>query len=157
ESEQVLAVSLMIPPDVSNEFVAADAKVLRHLAPEYAESHPLAGNKEQTKFGYGSWFCIGIVLGGFLAAVRLRTWKARASAVWWRQNRNAPIALRLTASFCGGVLMLVGAALAHGGAAGHFVSGWAQLSLSAVPFTIAMLGFGMLVAYGVYPRTPNID
>jgi uncharacterized membrane protein YedE/YeeE len=52
--------------------------------------------------------------------------------------------------------MLVGAGLAQGGASGHLVSGWAQLSLSAVPFTIAMLGSGMLVAYVVYPMTPNI-
>ncbi|NOR68035.1 MAG: YeeE/YedE family protein [Woeseiaceae bacterium] len=153
---QVLAVGLTKPLDMSNEFIVADAKTLKHLAPEYAKTHPLAGNEEHTKFGYCSWFCIGLVGGGLLAAVRLRTWRARATTAWWRRNHNAPVVLRLIAGFGGGVLMLVGAGLAHGGTSGHLVSGWAQLSLSAVPFTIAMLGSGMLVAYVVYPRTPNI-
>jgi len=30
----------------------------------------------------------------------------------------------------------------------------AQLSLSAVPFTMTMFGFGMLEAYLAYPKTP---
>ncbi len=152
----VLAVGITEPLAISNEFIVADAKALERLAPEYAKTHPLVGNEEYTKFGYGSWFCIGLVVGGFLAAVRLRTWKARATAAWWKQNRDAPVVLRLIAGFSGGVLMLIGAGLAHGGVSTHFVSGWAQLSLSAVPFTIAMLGSGMLVAYVVYRRTPNI-
>ena len=152
----VLAVSMTEPLTISNEFIAVDAKALKHLAPEYAETHPLAGNEEHTKFGYGSWFCIGLVGGGFFAALRMRTWRARVTTTWWRQNRNAPIALRLIAGFGGGVLMLVGAGLAHGGVSGNIVGGWAQLSLSAVPFTIAMLGSAMLVAYFVYPRTPDM-
>lgn len=102
----VLAVGLTEPLAISNEFVVVDAKALKRLAPEYAETHPLAGDEEYTKFGYGSWFCIGLVVGGFLASVRLRTWRARATTVWWKQNRNAPIALRLIAGFSGGILAI---------------------------------------------------
>ncbi|MHC4495316.1 MAG: YeeE/YedE thiosulfate transporter family protein, partial [Planctomycetota bacterium] len=103
------------------------------------------------------WFCIGIVIGASLTALHLRTWKVSTTASWWRRNHNTPIGLRLIAGFAGGVLMLLGAGLAHGGASEHFISGWAQLSLSAVPFTITMVGFGMLVAYLIYPKTPGTN
>ncbi|MHC4432408.1 MAG: YeeE/YedE thiosulfate transporter family protein [Planctomycetota bacterium] len=152
---QVLAVSLVGPLDVSDQFVVADARTLEHLAPEYAENHPLISNEEYKKFGYGWWFGIGIALGALLAALHLRTWKVRATAVWWRRNHDAPALLRLIAGFCGGFFVLLGAGLAHGGTTGQFVSGWTQLSLSAVPFTVTMFGFGMLVAYLVYPKTPD--
>jgi len=152
---QVLAVSLVGPLDVSNQFVVADAKTLNRVAPEYTENHPLISNEESRKSGYGWWFDIGLVLGALLAALHLRIWKVRATTVWWQQNHDAPMLLRLIAGFCGGFLILLGAGLAHGCITGQFISGWSQLSLSAIPFTITMFGFGMLVAYLVYPKTPK--
>ena len=154
---QVLAAGLAVQLDVSNEFVTVDAKALERLAPAYADNHPLISDAERTKFGYGSWFCIGIVLGGFVAAMVLRTWNVRAACAWWRRNHNAPMVLRLIAGFVAGVLMLVGAGLARGGASEHLLGGWAQLSLSAVPFTLAMAGSGMIVAYIVYPGSPGTN
>lgn len=154
---QVLAIGLVRPLDVSEQFVVADAEALERVAPEYAENHPLIGDEEYKKFGYGWWFNIGLVLGAFFAALHLRMWKVRATTVWWRRNHDAPIVLRLMAGFCGGALILFGAGLARGGATGHLVSGWAQLSLSAVPFTITVFGFGMLAAYLVYPKIPSAD
>lgn len=152
---QVLAISLAEPLDVSTQFVVADAKVLERAAPEYAKNHPLISNEEYKHSGYGWWFNIGLALGACLAAVHLRTWKVRATTVWWRRNHDAPVVLRLIAGFCGGVFILFGAGLAHGCMSGQFLSGWAQLSLSVVPFTISMFGFGMLAAYLVYPKTPK--
>jgi uncharacterized membrane protein YedE/YeeE len=154
---QILAIGLVKPLDVSPQFVVADAEALERVAPEYAENHPLINNEEYKKSGYEWWFNIGLVLGAFIAALHLRIWKVRATTVWWRRNHDAPVVLRLIAGFCGGALILFGAGLARGCTAGHLVSGWAQLSLSAVPFTITMFGFGMLVAYLVYPKTPSAD
>jgi len=154
---QVLAIGLVRPLSVSIPFVAADAKVLEHVAPEYTQHHPLISNEEYKRFDYGFWFNIGLVLGAFLTALHLRRWKLSATSLWWRWNHNAPIQLRLITGFCGGVLLLLGAGLAHGCISGQFTGGWAQLSLSAVPFTITMFGFGMLVAYLVYPKAPNLD
>jgi hypothetical protein len=37
------------------------------------------------------------------------------------------------------------------------MSGWSQLSLSVVPFTVTLFGMGMLVARLVYPKTPDIE
>jgi uncharacterized membrane protein YedE/YeeE len=152
---QVLAIALVKPMGVSKQFVVADAKVLNRVAPEYSENHPLLSNEQYKKFGYGWWFNIGIVLGALLAALHLRAWKVRAVSLWWQRNHDAPVLLRLIAGFCGGVLILLGARLAHGCITGQFIGGWAQLSLSAIPFTISLFGFGMLVAYLVYPKTPN--
>lgn len=154
---QVLAIGLVRPLSVSTPFVAADAKVLERIAPEYTQSHPLISNEEYKRFDYGFWFNIGLVLGALLTALHLRKWKLQATSLLWQWNHNAPILLRLITGFCGGVLLLLGAGLAHGCITGQFASGWAQLSLSAVPFTITMFGFGMLVAYLVYPKAPNFD
>ena len=149
---QVLAVSLVGPLEVSSPFVSADAKALEHLAPEYAENHSLVSSEEYQQWGYGEWFNIGIVLGALIAVLHMRTWQLRTTTVLWQRNHNAPVLLRLIVGFCGGVFVLLGAALAHGAVSGQFISGWTQLSLSAVPFTITMLGCGMLVAYLVYPK-----
>ncbi len=152
---QVLAIALAQPLDTSRQFVVADAKTLQRAAPEYAQNHPLISDKERNKFGTGLWFGIGLILGAFLAALHLRTWKVRVSSAWWQRNHNDPVLLRLITGFCGGLCALLGAALAYGGLIGQSGSGWAQLSLSAIPFTIGALGSGMLIAYLVYRNAPN--
>jgi hypothetical protein len=53
------------------------------------------------------------------------------------------------------VILLFGARLAYGCVTGQFISSWTQLSLSAIPFTVTLFGFGMLIAYLVYPKKPN--
>ena len=63
----------------------------------------------------------------------------------------------MIAGFIGGFLILLGARMAHGCTSGQFASGWAQLSLSVVPFTITLFGFGMLTALLVYRKTPDIE
>jgi hypothetical protein len=154
---QVLAIALAQPVDVSSQFVVADAKTLELAAPEYSQNHPLISDKDYNKFGKGGWFGVGLVLGALFAALHLRTWKVRATSAWWRRNHQGPVLLHLIAGFCGGLCALLGAGLAQGGVTGQFLSGWAQLSVSAVPFTITVFSFGALVAYLVYPKAPNKD
>lgn len=164
---QVLAIALAQPLDVSNQFVVADAKTLQRVAPEYAENHPLIqALKEQDLqsntpgllgLASGWWLTIGLVLGAFLAALHLKTWKVRVSSAWWRQNHADPVVLRLISGFCGGFCALLGAGLAYGSIVGLCGSGWAQLAVSAIPFTIAALSSGMLIAYLVYRKAPNKD
>lgn len=152
---QVLAIALVEPMSVSKPFVDADVKVLNRVAPEYSQNHPLLSDKQYKGFGFGWWFNLGIILGACLAAFHLRLWKVRIVSVWWQRNHDAPVLLRLIAGFCGGVLIFLGAGFARGCITGQFFGGWAQLSLSAIPFTITLFIFGMLVAYLVYPKTPN--
>jgi hypothetical protein len=152
---QVLAIALVKPMGVSKPFVVVDTEVLNRVAPEYSENHPVLNDEQNKKFGYGGWFDIGIIIGACFAALHLRAWKVRTVSSWWQRNHEAPALLRLIGGFCGGVLLLLGARLAYGCVTGQFISGWSQLSLSAIPFTISLFGFAMLVAYLVYPKKPN--
>jgi len=153
---QLLAVGLVKPLGVSTQFVVADAKIINLVNSEYAKNHPLIGKEKYQKFGYGWWLDVGIVCGAFVASVLIRRWKVQKTTVWWQANRGRAVAGRIIAGFVGGFLILLGARFAHGCTSGQFVSGWTQLSLSTIPFTITMFGFGMLTAFLVYPKVPKI-
>ncbi len=154
---QVLAVALSGPLGVSTQFVILDSMAIHQAAPEYAQNHALIGTERYQKLGYGFWLDVGLVVGALAAAVAVRRWRVQRSTVWWKANRNGSTAGRFFAGFVGGIFILLGARMAHGCTSGNFASGWAQLSLSAVPFTVTLFGFGMLTAWLVYPKTPDIE
>lgn len=154
---QVLAVGVKKPLGVSTQFVVADARVVAAAAPGYAESHSLISKSKYQKFGYGWWLDVGLVAGACIAALATKRWKLNRVPVWWQANRGASSAGRFVACAIGGFLILLGARLAHGCTSGQFASGWAQLALSAVPFTVTLFGFGMLTAFVMYRKTPDIE
>ena len=131
---QILAVSLGQSLDVSPQFINTNTKILNSVAPEYLEEHPIMDNVEYEESGHGWWFGIGIAIGAVIAAIYLKIWKLQITTDLWQQNHNIPIIIRMIICFFGGFLMLLGAGIAYGGISGHFFSGWAKLSLSAVAF-----------------------
>ena len=153
---QLLAVSARDPLGVSTQFVVGTSLAVHQVAPEYAKGHKLISKDKYTKLGYGWWLDVGLVAGAFLAAVAAGRWRLRVRTVWWSANGRSAIG-RLGLGFVGGFLILLGARLAHGCTSGQFASGWAQLSLSVVPFTVGMFVFGMLAAKLVYPKAPAIE
>ena len=166
---QVLAVSVKKPLGVSTQFVVAESVAMRQMKGKYAEyatSHPLIGdktegdkpvpNKKYAKFGYGWWLVVGLLGGAFLASVLTGRWRLSVTTAWWRANNRGALS-RLVVGLVGGFLVLLGARLAHGCTSGQFASGWAQLSLSAVPFTVTLFGFGMLTARLFYGKAPSIE
>jgi len=154
---QVAAIGLAKPLGVSTQFVVADTKLLDAAAPEYVAAHELVSSDKYRKLGYGWWLDIGIIVGAALAALATRRWRVQTSTVWWSETRGPGAASRMVACFIGGMFILLGARFAHGCTSGQFASGWAQLTLAAVPFTITLFGFAMLTAMFVYPRTPRIE
>ncbi len=154
---QVAAVAVHKPLGVSTQFVTAGTQVLEKVVPSYVEGHPLIAKKKYRVPGYGWWLDIGILLGAFGASVLFRRFKVRKAPVWWEFNRGGGAGKRFAAAFAGGILILFGARLAHGCTSGQFASGWAQLSFSAVPFTIALFGAAMVTAFFIYPRSPHIE
>ncbi len=154
---QVAAVAIHKPLGVSTQFVVAGTQVLEKAAPSYVEHHPLISKKKYREPGYGWWLDIGLLLGAFGAALAVRRFRVSKAPAWWVFNQGEGAGKRFLAAFGGGVLILFGARMAHGCTSGQFVSGWAQLSLSAVPFTISLFGAAMLTALLVYPRTPPIE
>lgn len=154
---QILAIATSKPLGVSTEFVVVDSVGLHKVAPEYAQGHPLISNEKYQEFGYGWWFDIGLIAGAFIAAALVGRWKLRASTAWWNENHPNKVMSRFWICFAGGLLILLGARFANGCTSGQFASGWAQLSLSVVPFTVTLFGFGILAARLVYPKVPVIE
>jgi len=154
---QVLAVGLKEPLGVSTQFVVADTQLLQKTHPQYVNQHPLIKSASYRQPGYGWWFDIGLIAGAFVAAALSGRWRLRVSTLWWQANRGPAVGKRLLTAFVGGVLILLGARFAHGCTSGQFASGWAQLSLSAVPFTLTLFLFGMVTARLVYPKAPGIE
>jgi hypothetical protein len=154
---QVLAVGLTKPLGVSTQFVVADAKAINKIAPTYTENHPLISKEKYQKYGYGWWLDVGLIAGAFLAALLAGKWKIRKTTVWWQASHGDKVRTRFVVGFAGGFLILLGARMAHGCTSGQFASGWAQLSLSVLPFTVTLFGFGMLAAYLIYPKVPEIE
>lgn len=153
----VLAVGLKGPLGVSTQFVVVESIGLHNMAPDYAQNHPVLKNEKYTKLGYGFWLDVGLMAGALIAAVASRRWRFQATTVWWRASHGPGVGLRLLTGFIGGFFILLGARLAHGCTSGQFASGWAQLSVSAIPFTVMMFVAGMIVARLTYPKIPTIE
>ncbi|MBN1817679.1 MAG: YeeE/YedE family protein [Sedimentisphaerales bacterium] len=155
---QVLAVGINKPLGVSTQFVVVEGVVAKQVMPDYARQHSLLKSEKYQKLGGGFWLDVGLIVGAFVASIVTLRWRPRATTVWWKVNRGRADYLgRFVFGFIGGFLILLGARFAHGCTSGQFASGWAQLSLSVVPFTIMLFGTGMLTAWLVFPRTPEMQ
>jgi len=153
---QVAAIGIKKPLGASTQFVVADTQALNSVAPDYAKKHPLIGKDKYQKPGYGWWLVIGLAAGAFAASVLTLSWRPRVTTAWWTANGRG-VGARFLACLIGGFLILLGSRLAHGCTSGQFASGWAQLSLSAVPFTVALFGGGMLAALLFHRKSPEIE
>jgi hypothetical protein len=154
---QILAIGLKKPLGVSTQFVVVEGIGLHKLSSDYSQNHGVLKNAKYQHLGYGWWLDVGLVAGAFLAALLAGRWRLRKTTIWWQASRGPSIQGRMIAGFVGGFLILLGARIAHGCTSGQFASGWAQLSLSVVPFTVTLFGFGMLTALLVYRKSPDIE
>ncbi len=154
---QIVAIALSGPLGVSTQFVVADTQLLEATNPAYVASHPLIGTPKYTELGAGWWLVVGLAVGAGLAALATKRWRVATTHVWWRANHGNSVGKRLAVAFAGGFLILLGARFAHGCTSGQFASAWAQLAVSAIPFTVALFGAAMLTARLVYPRTPRLE
>jgi hypothetical protein len=66
----------------------------------------------------------------------------------WRFGKSK--ALRYTAAFLGGAVLLFGARMAGGCTSGHAISGGLQLAVSSWIFTIAMFITGIVTAFALF-------
>lgn len=154
---QVLAIAMVKPLGVSTQFAIIDSKVIHAAAPEYAQEHPLISKEKYRKIGYGFWLDVGIIAGAFISAVVIRRFRFSTAPIWWTSSHGGSLVKRFVIAFIGGFFILLGARFAHGCTSGQFASGWAQLSLSAIPFTITLFGFGMLTAWIFHRNVPEIE
>ena len=148
-----LAVAVNKPLGVSTQFVVAHGMWLKEAAPTYVADHPVLSKESYQQAGFGWWFDIGLIAGAAATALLAGKWRPRTTCAWSRANGSAR--RRLVLAAIGGVLILLGSRLGHGCTSGQFASGWAQLSVSALPFTIGLFGVGILAARWFYPRVPD--
>lgn len=151
-----LAVAVRKPLGVSTQYVVAEGVALKQVAGDYVDGHPLLSKDKYQKFGYGWFLVVGLFFGAFVASLLAGRFRVSGTCEYARVNGGG-LARRMLLSFAGGFLLLLGARMARGCTSGQFLSGWAQLSLAAVPFTVVMFAMAMLTARLTYRRIPGSD
>lgn len=68
----------------------------------------------------------------------------------WKWRFGSSVALRYTAAFLGGAILLFGARMAGGCTSGHAISGGLQLAVSSWIFTVAMFATGIAAAFALF-------
>lgn len=105
------------------------------------------------RINYGSLLLIGVVLGGFVAALGTGRFRFETVPQVWRERFGSSVAKRFFGAFIGGVLIMYGARLAGGCTSGHALSGGMQLALSSWIFTVVIFAAGIVTARIVYGKT----
>ena len=102
---------------------------------------------------YGTMFLLGVVLGGFGAAVTAKQFHIEYVPNVWRERFGASTGRRFLAAFFGGAILMYGARLAGGCTSGHSISGGLQLALSSWEFTIVMFATALATALFVFGKS----
>ena len=149
----VVATALVKPLGVSTQYVVTDAAIAHSIAPRFAEENEYLahyGAKEGWGVGYGWMLVLGMAVGGGMAAALGGRRRSRAVPDVWRARFGDSHALRYTAAFVGGFLLLFGARFGGGCTSGHMISGIAQLAVSSILFTAALFPAAIVTARLLY-------
>lgn len=145
----------------STSMVQAAGAVERIVAPEHADNTPYfvkyIGTRAEPKAVIEWQFALVIFLAvGALIAARL-SGKVRAEHIpdLWQQRFGSSKALRYSAAFVGGIILIIGARMAGGCTSGHGLSGGMQLSTSGWIFMGAMFAGGVPTAMLLYSGLKN--
>ncbi len=175
-----LAVMLVKPIGVSTQFVIADAMAWNQLDNSiitksaetksgYASSNAYL-NKSGGKYAkhaanpmnYSFIFVLAMMAGAGLSALLSKSNATpqqdaaeREMPQVWRQRFGSSKALRYTAAFGAGFLVLYGARMAGGCTSGHMMSGIMQTSLSGYIFTLGVFATAIPVAMMMFNSKSN--
>lgn len=142
----------------STTFVRAAGAVESVVAPEHVDQTAYftkyLGTAAEPKPVFEWQFALVLTLGvGALLAARLGGSKFREHVPeLWSQRFGRSVALRYTAAFVAGAVMLFGARLAGGCTSGHGISGGLQLAVSSWTFIASMLVAGVATALLIYRK-----
>lgn len=152
-----LATFLVKPLGVSTQFVVTDAIVTHQFAPEFAEANAYLskyGEKSNWGVGYGWMMVFGMLVGGGITAMLLRSKQPEqdkgSMPPMWKAQFGGSEVKRYAAAFLGGTLLLFGARLAGGCTSGHMISGISQLAVSSFIFGITTFAVAILAAKFLY-------
>lgn len=129
---------------VAPEHVRANEYLARHVVSTAEKARPIVDWQFALVVMVGVGAFIGAKLGG-------STFREHVPRLWaWRFGESR--ALRYSAAFIGGAVMLFGARLADGCTSGHGISGGLQLAVSSWAFLGAMFITGIGAAFMLYGR-----
>lgn len=134
---------------VSRNYSMVDGMLLRLFGSDLPESNSYFS----TISGTADWLlmvAVGMVVGGFLAALITGRLKARSVPKLWASRFGDSRPKRFATAFAGGFLLLFGARLAGGCTSGLALSGVAQLAVAGIVFSLAIIGSGILTARLLY-------
>lgn len=95
---------------------------------------------------------LGMIIGGFLAALLTGTINTRAVPSLWKSRFGDSKPKRFAAAFVGGFLLLFGARIAGGCTSGLVLSGVAQLAVAGFLFGAAIFASGIITAKLLYRK-----
>lgn len=142
----------------STTAVRAAGAVERVVAKKHAESNPYiakylgAGESLMPVFDWQFVLVIALAIGAFIAARLAHSSLKEHVPALWSSRFGSSRALRYSAAFLGGIILIIGARMAGGCTSGHGISGGLQLSTSAYVFMAAMFLGGVptaLLLYGI--------
>lgn len=135
----------------SRNYVAVDGFLLRLFGSNLTSTNAyLSGMPSQV-----DWLlmiAVGMIVGGFLAALITGTINTRAVPRLWVSRFGNSKPKRFAAAFAGGFLLLLGARIAGGCTSGLVLSGVAQLSIAGFVFGAAIFASGVPTAKYLYRK-----
>lgn len=144
------------PLGVSTAFEQTAALGVQAVVPSAEQTNEYFARKaaegKPPMIGWEWMVVLGVFLGAFLSSWLSGDRTSAAVPALWRERFGGGVLPRLTAAFCGGLLLMFGARLAGGCTSGHGISGNLQLAVSSVVFTAVFFAAAIITALALYGR-----
>lgn len=138
------------PLGASSSYATAAGLIGQRLAPDHTKGLKYFQD-EPPKLNWGLVFMLFALVGAFLAALGSGEFQSQwIPSMWQDRFGEDSWLLRFVVSFCGGVVMAVGARLTGGCTSGHGISGTMQLAVSSWITVVALFAGGIVTAYLMY-------
>lgn len=140
------------PLGITTAFAAMAGAVAIPLLGADAVFHNSYWAQTPPAVSYGTLFLLGVLFGGFAAAVTARQFKIELVPAVWKARFGNSTLKRFSFAFLGGAIEMYGARLAGGCTSGHSISGGLQLAVSSWEFTIVMFATALVTGLLLFPR-----
>lgn len=136
---------------ITTVFEYAAALSSRVLSPGAASSNSYFAEHAPT-IGWEWMVVLGVLLGSLISSWLSGDRKQALIPPIWQRRFGDSVALRMSAAFVGGAVMMLGARLARGCTSGHGITGTMQLAVSSWVFIIVAFAAASLVALLMFGR-----
>lgn len=144
------------PLGVSTAFEHTAALAEKAAVPQAEQTNEYFAKKVEEgkppKIGWEWMVVLGVFVGALLSSWFSGDRSSETVPTMWRERFGGSVALRLTAAFLAGLLMMFGARLAGGCTSGHGISGNLQLAVSSWVFTAVFFAAAIITSLALYGR-----